>query len=306
LFVDDRLVAIGLDDPDPYGETEPPTLRTTYWITSVGRDGSILEGPYVTARTDSVWNVALGPDGTGYLFDELGISAFGVAGPLPGWPIDLAADRSLPGFLGNGAIAVTQTVEGTGPMRLLGLGDGRVDELSSSVAMAPIPAFNGASQENQALAPLVGGGVTTVFGRTSAGLTVRRFTDTEQHGGWPFETSGSLDTQGDCGGPEFTPGCGVWTTLPVMVADGTLLLPVVPRSGAGPQIVSVGSDGEHRAGWPVVVGGSGTHLWSLAGDGLGGVYAVVVVGSAGGSASTQVVSIASDGTVRARLTVAND
>lgn len=306
LIVDDRLVGFGRDEPDRDGETEPPTLRSTYWITSTGPDGAILEGPHVTARTDSAWGVALGPDGTGYLFDELGVSAFGMAGPLPGWPIDLAADRSLPGFQGLGAVVVTQTAEGTSPMRLLRLGDGRVDELSSSLAMAPIPAFHGASLEDRAIAPLVTGWITTALGRTSAGLIVRRFTDTEQHGGWPFETGGSLDTQGDCGGPVFTPGCGVWTTLPVMAADGTLLLPVIPRSGAGPQIVAVDSDGRQRAGWPVVVGGSGTHVWSLAADGLGGVYAVVVGGSAGGSAGVQVVSIAPDGTVRARLTVAND
>jgi hypothetical protein len=303
-FVGDRLVALGRDVPDFEGVDAPtsPSPQITYWITSTGSDGSVTVGSHVSVPMDTPVGVALGSNGTSYVYGTSGISAFDLAGSLAGWPVSMAPDRSLPGISSHESIVVTQSLPDSGHTTVLRVMDGQATALSSSLAMSPVVAFDGQGQA-LGIAPLLRDGIATVIGRAANGLVIRRFGDSEQHDGWPLDVPGSLDTQGSCAGSTVG-GCGVWTSLPSLLPDGTLLVPIAARSAtAGPQILAVGADAKPRVGWPIVAGGPGTHVWSLIGDGRGGVYALVSDALTGSGSKTEIVSIAQDGTVRARLTL---
>ena len=121
----------------------------TAWLIRVSRDGTVDTGKAVTTQEGtSDIAISLGPDGTGYILDYVDarigalpdayvatVSAFGLDGLRPGWPIQFdSPERFEPGFGRDGQVAFVQGSDGRDHLAAPLGGPARADHVDGGAA----------------------------------------------------------------------------------------------------------------------------------------------------------------------------
>ena len=229
----------------------------TAWLIRVSRDGTVRAGKPVATKEGTSEEGAsevllrLGPDGTGYLIDyattgaiadtfAATVSAFGLDGMRPGWPIEFDSLGISAGFGRDGQVYLVQAVDDlTSRLR----SEDRQGRTMWTVEL-PVTAssdWNGAAAFDVPAPPATGSQgtafVVTDRGNRSAVYAIDpsgRIT-----GRW--QTHDGLAWAGFC--EPCSTGCGHMRVVPVVGDDGTLYVAL-----GGGSVAAVGPDGGTRVG----------------------------------------------------------
>jgi outer membrane protein assembly factor BamB len=279
----------------------------TWWIISVGADGTVREGFRQTVPDSARYQYGLAGDGAAYLLgvrDAQGtpvteIVPLDVDGVRPGWPQTVEGFVSMPTIGPGGRLYFTRT-QGTGASArartLVFERDGRpVGVDSDGLPLVADSDYTGAG--GGIAAPTVAAdGTAFVVGALDGRPTVYAI---DPNGfppaGWPSRLPVPLAAQGACSGQDT--GCGVWRTTPAAGADDTFyLMLAAPDGRAGGSIVAIGIDGQVRAGWPLSLPAEAS-FWSAFVRPDGAIQALAMAQGSGGD-TWALYLIDPDGTVR--------
>ena len=301
----------------------------TAWIVRVSRDGTVETGTAVAtdpAEQASTVDITtnLGPDGTGYILDYVEpqpatlpphatIRAFDLEGLRPGWPIQFDPPSvSSPGFGRDGQVYLVQGVD-DGASRLRSVDRQGRTLWTAELPVSVSPDWSGAAAFDVPAPPATGSQgpafVVTEPGPDKRSVVYAVDPSGEVTGRW--ETHVGLAWAGFCGlqsasGAGCSTGCGQVRVVPVVGDDGTLY--IAQEDGS---VTAVGPDGRTQGGWPVTLRRPGAAFWSLATDADATVFALAIEWEPGATpecgyppASATILAIDPDGSVRARVTVA--
>jgi len=246
------------------------------------------------------------------------ITAVGLGGALPGWPIRIDGYASTPAFDPDGRIYVTVDMPGRSSSQVLAFtrGGRAIQGWPAELPVAAPVEWYGEGEfppPAPVVAPDSSAYVVTEVGEHPFNGTTAYAIDRSSNlrAGWPYRTSTGLVWLGECGCS--ATGCGGWRSDPVAAPDGSLyLLQAAPSAGTGGSVVAVGMDGAVKAGWPVVLRRAGAEFSSVVvgPDGTGFALAIepeeYLPDECGGMVSLDsatILAIIPDGTVRYRTTI---
>lgn len=279
----------------------------------IAADGTRRTGVEVPfACCDSAW--AIGPDGiafgmtrrdwTSATSTKTDVMAFGLDGPLPGWPVtidgnasDLAFDAQGQAYSVVGAPdgRTTRTVVLDRDGHVLPAGsDGQAITSSSTWSGAgdPFPGPPIVADDGTAFIISTEDGRTTILGLDPAGQPLA---------GWPYRSTLRIEWTGFCGDGET--GCGQMRTVPAVGLNDVLyVLNAASGSSTGGSMVAIGLDGRVRDGWPVGLLRAGSMFWSMAVAPYGLAWALAIEPEKQGYSAT-VLQIAEDSTVLSTTTI---
>jgi len=267
------------------------------------------------------WSRALGADGTGFAvrtrFSTTSVStqitAFGMAGPISGWPVGLAGRSSLPAVGPGGRVYIVQasTSRRAAWVRVYEHDGTRLLGWSPKLAVAATSDWNGAGGFNAAPPTVSTSGAAWLISDQGGTTAWALGPAGSVRSGWPYRSSAALTDQGRCD-DGCTAGCGSLRVTPVVGPGDVIYLAQDPRSTAvGGRIVALGRDGNVRNGWPIALVRPGARFRSLAVAASGTLYSLAIEpervftrdGCTIRLSSATIVAFAPDGTVRYRRTV---
>lgn len=269
--------------------------RQTATLVRLSRDGSLLTGVSIHDQDLVGCCAAIGPDGTAYLVSYQGsgtpgnvyhtlVSALGLDGLRPGYPVRVEASASVPAFGAGGRVYLaadksdyTAATATDSSSQVIALDPGGRIADGWPVDL-PIDTAAGDSEGVGApLPPLVrpDGSVYVVAGSPGEGGTIAYAVDPSggRVAGWPYVSPAGLITVfgGVCTCCSFT------DSPPVAGPDGTLyLVQHATRTGGGNRLTAVGTNGAIRTGWPVTLTEAGAWFRTKAIGDDGRVYAFAV------------------------------
>jgi hypothetical protein len=305
--VGDRLVVVTTEVRE-----EDETLTEAGYVApgahrfvTVDADGTARTGAPLEVGDAAGGLISVAPDGTAFLVQGNEITAFGLGGPLAGWPVWVGGTLSGIGFGPDGTAYLTTSTD-PATTRLVAIDrDGRLADVGpGDLPIDGVSAYEGAGPYGVPLAPLVAddgtvfvigeaGGDTVVYGIGASSAVL---------GGWPYRFAGEIGWQGTC--PPESVGCGLWRAVPAVGPDGVVYLPLAASdTTAGGDLVAVGRDGRVVAGWPVGLRRVGAVWGSVVAASDETVYALAVEPEPRDRTSATVLDIALDSSVRYRTTV---
>jgi hypothetical protein len=296
MVVGDELRVVASEIASLDGQTSPEQAAA-WWLVAVSANGDVRLGRrYEVADAAGSFDVRIAADGIAYRLAftvsadtvRTEITAFDLDGVRPGWPVTVDGITSQPAIGPNGALVVVRLTKGqqvTAQVLSIAPTGGNAVVASGDLPLDPFADRTGAG--SVLIAPIVAGdgGVWVVgtFGSTKPSV-VRIVPGTGI--GPRISLAMPLQPQGSCSAQDT--GCGVWRSLPVAGADGTLYVPESAvgeggglTSSAGGSLVALGPDGKTSAGWPVFLPDSMAGYWSLLSrsDGTVDAFAVVPIDS---------------------------
>ena len=264
-------------------------------LVRVSRDGSVHAGVRVSESDSYAFGrAAIGPDGTGYVFDLSDgtvIWAIDLDGLRPGFPITIEGWASTPAFGPGGRFYMAvddpdaPAAQTPSSQVVAFTGDGRV--VSGWPATIPIDTWTGfGDPAGPPLPPVVASDgsvyVTGWIAGTKGAVAYALGPSGVRRPGWPYRSDEGILTGRPSGvtcpcEPCVFPVFFIDTAPLAGPDDSLVLVQLADKSvSGGNRIVAVGPDAEVRAGWPVTLAEKGSWFASIAVGADKNVYAYAV------------------------------
>lgn len=298
-------------------------------LVRVGADGAVTAGKVVDLQLSEAdqtyWIRSLGSDGTAFVVRKVFdggtvtsfITAFGLNGPRPGWPVAVVGNASAPtvGPNGRAYIVVAAPDWRSAWIRVFARDGIRVRGWSPRLAVVPESAWRGAGAPIEGPAPAVvakDGSAWLVGERVGVpGMKAWALTPTGSlRAGWPVRSDQSVSDDRNEGG--CCTGCGNDRVDPLAGPGDTLYISLDARTASvGGRIAALGVGGRNRTGWPITLAKPGALFRSVVVGANGTVYGLATEPEhRSGSepctvvkSSATILAIAPSGAIRYRLTV---
>ncbi len=276
VVVGDELVILAdeIGSTDGSASTAQPAA---WWLIAISAAGEVRIGQrYEVADAAGSFDVRLAANGIAYrLVSDTSsgtlrtlIDAFDLDGGRPGWPASIPGRASQPVVGPDGSLVVVRwDTFGSSTAQTWAIDtDGVAVATSLDLPVDPVDDRTGAGAV--LLAPIVSGdGSLWVVGTdpTNQPAVVRVVPGVGIGPAIPLAKP--LQPQGLCDSADT--GCGVWRSVPVAGADGTLYVPESAVGGpglsssAGGSLVAIAPNGKGPSGWPIDLPDPMAGYWSL-------------------------------------------
>ena len=312
VVVGDELHLIASQIASMEGQTSTDQAAA-WWVVAVSAGGDVRTGRrYEIADAAGNFDVRLASDGIAYRLAFSGttdairteITAFGLDGVRPGWPVTVPGITSQPVAGADGSLAVVRLTKPGLTSQVLWLSPDGGAPIATSGDLPLDPSSDRTGAGSVLLGPILGvDGTAWVVGtvdstKPAVAHLVRGSAAVDRSlRDLPVQRQGACDSADT--------GCGVWRVVPAVRADGTLLLPEdatgdgggLASSGGG-SMITIAPDGTIPKGWPVFLPDSMAGYWSVFAATDGTVHALAVVPTDAGNEWSFVV-LGADGRIRA-------